>query len=232
VHAGAGRGIVERMIQDGEVLAISVGQPKTVEYDGRLVRTAIEKTPREGPVLLTRLGFTGDVQADPAVHGGPTRAAYAYPFEHYPVWEGFLGRAPLPFGQFGENLTTQGWTERDVHLGDVFALGRARVQVTTPRGPCFKLGIRTGAPDIVRAFTESGLLGFYLRVLEEGMVEAGDPIALLAADPSAVTMADYIAAQYALDAPRELIARVAAAHVVSPEARARLERRIQLLDRI
>lgn len=217
------------MTPDGEVLAISTGQPKTVEYDGRLVRTAIDKTPREGPVRLTRLGFVGDVQADPEVHGGPTRAAYAYPIEHYPVWEEFLGRSPLPHGQFGENLTTRGWTEHDVHLGDVYALGRARVQVTTPRGPCFKLGIRTGSPAIVRAFSETGLLGFYLRVLEEGMVEAGDPIALLAADPSAIAMADFIAAQYAPDAPRELIEKVAGAAVTPPEWRPRLLRRLELL---
>jgi len=216
------------MTHDGEVLAVSAGQPKTIEVDGELVRTAIWKVPRDGPVRLTRLGFDGDGQADREVHGGPTRAAYAYPIEHYAHWEPRLGGGPFPFGQFGENLTTRGFTEQDVHLGDVFVVGRARIQVTTPRGPCFKLGLRTGDPTIVKPFLESGLLGFYMRVLEEGMVEAGDPIALVAADPAAITMADYITAQYAHDAPRELIVHVAAATCVSPQARERLLHRAAL----
>jgi len=116
-----------------------------------------------------------------------------------------------------------------VHLGDVFALGRASVQVTTPRGPCFKLGIRTGDPTIVQAFLESGRLGFYLRVLEEGMVAAGDAIALVAADPAGISMSDYIEAQYAPGAPRELIARVAAAASVPEASRQRLQHRLDLL---
>src|SRR5690348_4483326 len=184
-----------------QVLSVNIGQPRTVLHEGRTVRTAIYKAPVAGAVRLTRLGFEGDGQADRRVHGGPDRAAYLYPFEHYAHWAPRLGGGTLPMGQFGENLTTEGLLETTVHVGDVYAVGAARLRITTPRGPCFKLGIRTGDATIVAPFLASGRLGFYMSVLEEGLVEAGDPIALLHRDEAAVTFAELIAALH-FDIPK------------------------------
>jgi len=181
---------------DARVLSVNVGQPRTISHEGRSVRTGIWKTPVTAPVLLSRLGFDGDGQADRRVHGGPTRAAYAYPHEHYAHWAERLGGGPLPMGQFGENLTTFGLLETTVHVRDVYAVGAARVRIEAPRGPCFKLGIRTGDPTIVAPFLASGRLGFYLSVFEEGLVGAGDPIALLDRTEGAVTFAEPIAAMH------------------------------------
>jgi len=212
------------MTPDARVLSINIGQPRTVPYDGATVRTAIYKDPVTEPVRLTRLGFVGDGQADRRVHGGPTRAAYLYPHEHYAHWEPRLGGGPLPHGQFGENLTTEGLLETTLHVGDVFILGGARVQVESPRVPCFKLGIRTGDPTIIGPFLESGRLGTYLSVLEEGPVAPGDPISLLHRVDGAVTVAELIAALYHPGASDQLLERVLASPGLRPEHFARIEK--------
>jgi MOSC domain-containing protein YiiM len=211
------------MSPEPRVLSINVGQPRTVPYDGATVRTAIFKDAVDGPVRLTRLGFEGDGQADRRVHGGPTRAAYLYPHEHYAHWEPRLGGGPLPMGQFGENLTTEGLLETDIHLGDVYVVGAARIRVASPRGPCFKLGIRTGDPTIVKPFLESGRLGWYASVLEEGLVAPGDPLTLLHRDEGSATFAELIAALY-LEAPEDVVERVLASPALAPDHQKRMRR--------
>ena len=121
-----------------------------------------------GRVLARRLSLEGDWQADLRSHGGLNKAVYAYPLEHYARWSEELGRDNLRPGQFGENLTVEGLTEDAARLGDVFRVGGALLQVTQPRYPCFKLGIKMGDPLFPRRFLASGRTGFYLRVLEEG----------------------------------------------------------------
>ena len=212
------------MSSDARVLSINVGQPRTVPHDGATVRTAIYKEPVPGPVRLTRLGFFGDGQADRAVHGGPTRAAYLYPHEHYAHWAPRLGGGPLPYGQFGENVTSEGLLESTIHVGDVYVLGGARVRVESPRGPCFKLGIRTGDASIVAPFLASGRLGTYFSVLEEGLVAAGDPITRLHRVPGAATLAELISALYHADADDDLLERVLVSPALQPWHVERLER--------
>jgi MOSC domain-containing protein YiiM len=185
------------------VLSVNVGRPREVQHDGRIVRTGIFKSPVAGPVFLDREGFEGDGQADRRVHGGPDRAAYAYPHEHYEHWRPRLGGGELPYGQFGENLTLVGIRESDVGIGDILRVGNARVQVTAPRAPCFKLGIRTGDEDIVAPFLESGRLGFYLRVLEPGAVAAGDPVSIEERDAAGITVETLIALLYRNGPKRE-----------------------------
>ncbi len=160
------------------VVSVNVSLPKTVEWRGRKVTTAIFKKPVEGRIRIRRTGLVGDRQADPSVHGGPTKAVYAYPSEHYPLWRRELGRADLPWGSFGENLTTEGLDERTLRVGDRLRVGSALLEVTQPRMPCYKLGVRFGRLDMVRRFLASGRSGFYLAVHEEGDVAAGDPIEL------------------------------------------------------
>jgi MOSC domain-containing protein YiiM len=173
------------------VVSVNVGLPREFEWQGRRVVTAIFKEPVAGPVRLRRLNFDGDVQADLQVHGGRDKAVYAYPSEHYPDWQARLGRK-LPSGAFGENLTTEGLIEDAVHIGDEFRVGSARLVVTQPRMPCYKLGLRFGDPAMVKAFLKVGWPGVYFAVVEEGTVGPGDPIEVVRVDESRVSVSDLL----------------------------------------
>ncbi len=178
---------------DSRLLSVNVGLPREVEWHGRTVRTSIWKEPVSGRVRVRRLNLDGDEQSDLTVHGGPDKAVYVYPSEHYEYWRGELPGAGLPWGAFGENLTTRGLLEDDTRIGDRLRVGSAEFLVTQPRMPCYKLGVRFGRDDMVRRFHESGRSGFYLAVLSEGEVGAGDPIEILARDDHGVTVADITA---------------------------------------
>ena len=173
-----------------KIISVNVGRPRLVEWDGQIVSTGIYKEPIEGRVMLRTLNFDGDRQADLTVHGGPTKAAYAYPAEHYNYWREELPGTELPWGMFGENLTTEGLDESDINVGDRFRLGSAEVMVTEPRMPCYKLGIKFGRSDIIKRFLVSGRTGFYFSVQREGEVAAGDEIELIARNEHSVTVAD------------------------------------------
>ena len=156
------------------IVSVNAGQPREVAWGNEVVRTSIFKQPIDGRTMLRRLNLEGDVQADLSVHGGPDKAVYAYPVEHYDYWREQLPGRELPCGIFGENLTLAGLTEDDAHIGDELRIGAARLVITQPRLPCFKLGIRFGDPTIVARFLASNRPGFYLAVLEEGEIGAGD----------------------------------------------------------
>ena len=175
---GTDRGAVEP-----RVLSVNVGLPRAVTWRGKTITTGIYKQPVSGRVRIRPLNLEGDRQADLRVHGGPDKAVYAYPSESYELWS--RERPDLDFGpgRFGENLTTQGILDDDVAVGDRFRVGTAELIVTQPRLPCFKLGIKMGSDEFVTEFLERGLYGFYLAVLREGEVEAGDPIVELDRDP-------------------------------------------------
>jgi MOSC domain-containing protein YiiM len=161
-----------------KVVSLNLGLPQTVQWKGKAVSTGIFKASVSGRIALRPLNFDGDRQADLSVHGGPDKAVYVYPAEHYAYWRRELPDMALPWGMFGENLTTEGLQEEDaLQVGDRFRIGSAEVVVTQPRLPCFKLGLRFGRDDIVRRFLASGRTGFYFRVVGEGDVAAGDPIA-------------------------------------------------------
>jgi MOSC domain-containing protein YiiM len=172
---------------------VNVGRPRRVEFHGRPVRTAIWKAPVAGPVRVARLGLEGDKQSDLRVHGGPAKAVYAYPSEHYAYWARELPGTDLPWGAFGENLTVEGLLEHDVRIGDRFRAGSAELVVTTPRMPCYKLGVRFDRDDMVKRFLAHGGTGFYFAVLEEGEVAAGDVIERVARAEGVVTVADVAA---------------------------------------
>jgi len=158
-----------------KVLSLNVGLPRTVDWKGKPVSTGIFKEPVSGRIALRALDFDGDGQADLSVHGGPSKAVYVYPAEHYAYWRRELPDQALPWGMFGENLTTEGLRE-DTQIGDRFRIGSAEVMATQPRLPCYKLGLRFGRDDIVKRFLASGLTGFYFKVVVEGDVGAGDSI--------------------------------------------------------
>jgi len=173
-----------------KTLSISVGLPREVTWKGRTVSTSIFKEAVSGPVELRQHNLEGDRQADLSVHGGPTKAVYAYPSEHYPFWRSEFPEMELAWGMFGENLTTEGLDEESVHIGDVFQLGTARLVVTEPRMPCFKLTIRFGREDIVKRFLQSQRSGLYFGVEQEGTVQAGDQFDLLSTNSQGLKVAD------------------------------------------
>lgn len=174
----------------GRVVAVSVSPGRKVEHNGRVIGTGIFKEPVAGRVMARRLNLDGDRQIDLRYHGGEHKAIYAYPHEHYAAWAAELGRDDLGYGQFGENLTTEGLIEDTVHIGDRFRVGGAVLEVTQPRVPCFKLGIKMGDPEFVKVFLRSMRSGFYLRVIEEGEIGAGDPIERIQLGPEQMSIRD------------------------------------------
>jgi len=171
-----------------KLLSVNVSQLTTVEYRGRAVATGIFKAAVAGRVMARHITLDGDRQADLSVHGGADKAVYVYPSEHYTAWAQELGRNDLQMGQFGENLTVEGMLEERVHIGDTFRVGGALLQVTQPRVPCYKLGLKMGSSRFPKQFLASYRTGYYVRVLEEGDVGAGDSIERIATDPEGMTI--------------------------------------------
>jgi MOSC domain-containing protein YiiM len=198
------------------IISLNVGRPREVTWRGRTVTTSIWKEPVEGPVQVRSVNLEGDAQSDLSVHGGPDKAVYAYPAEHYDYWQGELGVA-LPWGAFGENLTTAGVLEPDIAIGDRVRVGTIELMVTQPRLPCFKLGIRFGRDDMVKRFLHSGRSGFYFAVVREGEVTAGDRVEVAARDARGVTVSDLIALETA-EAPDQRLLRRALEVPALPES--------------
>lgn len=170
---------------------MNVGRPRAIEWRGATVRTSIFKSPVQGPVRVNEFNLDGDEQSDLEVHGGRNKAVYAYASGHYPAWREELPDADLSWGAFGENLTVAGLLEDAIYIGDRLLCGTAEFMVTQPRQPCYKLGVRFDRLDMVKRFHKSGRCGFYLAVVREGMVEAGDAITLIAgASPHRITIAE------------------------------------------
>lgn len=174
------------------IVSVNVSEPRWIEDGDRKVLTGIFKEPVSGTRRLTATNLEGDGQADLVNHGGHDKAVYVYPHEHYPAWAEELGRTDLSPGQFGENLTTRGLLEDSLCIGDTFRAGTALLQVSQPRVPCAKLGIRMGDPAFVKVFLKSLRSGFYCRVLEEGTLAAQDPIAIETRDPECFTVRDIM----------------------------------------
>ncbi len=175
-----------------KIISVNVGLPREVAWKGRTVTTGIYKEPSPGSVNVRTLNLEGDGQADLSVHGGRSKAVYVYPSEHYAFWRGELPDMALPWGMFGENLSTAGLLEEEVRIGDEFRIGTARAHVTEPRMPCYKLGIRFGRPDMVKRFLQSQRSGFYVAVAQEGRVQAGDAIEHVTRASHGVTVADVV----------------------------------------
>ena len=188
-----------------KLVSVNTGMPREVSWHGRIVTTGIFKEPVKGRVALRKLNLDGDRQADLTVHGGAYKAVYCYPLVHYDYWKKELPGWELPMGMFGENFTVdddgdKGPLEETVHLGDRFSVGTAEVAVTQPRLPCYKLGIRFGSDDMVKRFLTSGRTGFYVAVVREGEVGAGDEMKLMAREANAVPVSEithlYVVKRY------------------------------------
>ena len=175
-----------------KIISVNVGLPREVVWKSITVQTAIFKEPVAGAVAIRELNLAGDQQADLTVHGGPEKAVYAYPVEHYEYWGKQLSDVSLSWGAFGENLTTEGLLEDTLCIGDLLRIGSALLQVTQPRMPCYKLELRFNRDDMIKRFLVSGRSGFYFSVIEPGDVGAGSKIEILDRDPEAVTVRDIV----------------------------------------
>jgi MOSC domain-containing protein YiiM len=215
----------------GQILSVNVGVPREVPWNGKTIKTGIFKEPVAGRVPLRRHNLDGDQQADLSVHGGESKAVYAYPGEHYEFWRGEFPGRTLPWGMFGENLTTLGLLEDAVHIGDRFRVGSAVLMVTQPRLPCFKLGIKFGREDIIKRFLDSGRSGFYFAVVQEGEIGAGDGVAVVSRDPRAVTVADAVRQHVTHTPDPELLARAIAVEALPEGWRKRFRKKLETLPR-
>lgn len=173
-----------------KLISLNVARPRLALYHGATINTGIFKKPVTGSLALRTLNLDGDQQADLSVHGGPYKAVYAYPSEHYPFWRQELPGTELPWGAFGENFTTEGLAEDDLHVGDRFQIGSAILMVRQPRVPCYKLAAKFQRDDILERFLSSGRSGFYFSVEQEGEVAAGDRFTQLSRNLDGVTIAE------------------------------------------
>lgn len=176
-----------------KLVSVNVGLPRKVTFRNRAYPTAIFKEPVAGRVWVGRLNIDGDRQGNPKTHGGPDMAVYVYSHDHYAYWETDLGTGRLAPGAFGENLTVTGMADDEVCIGDIYAIGTARFQVTEPRTPCHKLAMKFDDPGLPRRFFKAGRLGFYFRVLAEGEIGAGDAITCEAHDPARLSVRETAA---------------------------------------
>ena len=208
-----------------KVLSVNVGMPSPMEWRGREFLSGIRKTPIGGRAMARATNLDGDGQADLANHGGPSKAVYAYPVEHYPYWREWLGE-DLPMGGLGENLTIEGLTE-SVRIGDRLTVGGAILVVTHPREPCFKLAALHRREEIVAAFLRSGRCGFYLSVEREGTIGAGDEIRVLSRDPREVSVAAVFDVLRGEPVAEEVLRRALELEMLPPYWKGKVRRRCE-----
>ena len=221
------------MTSKGTVAALCVGTPHSLGVEDaadpfdRAWTSGIFKAPVDGPLRLSSMGFNGDAQADPTVHGGPDKAACVYSADHYPDWRRTLATDLFVFGAFGENLTVEGLDERLVCIGDVWSLGDATVQVSQPRQPCWKLARKWRRRTLTDEVVSSGRTGWYFRVLREGSVAAGATLSLLERRHPEWTIAAANRVMHRREGDTAALARLGE---LSANWRHKLERRLQVAD--
>jgi ferredoxin-NADP reductase/MOSC domain-containing protein YiiM len=205
-----------RGAMSGRLLSVNVGLPKEVPWQGKTVFTGVFKDAVSGPRRVRRLNMDGDGQGDLAGHGGEQRAVFVYQIESYRYWENELGRSDFVYGQFGENFTVEGLTDDGVCIGDRYRIGSALFEVTQPRVTCYRVGIRLNDPRIPALLVSHRRPGFYLRVLEEGEVQAGDEIFKVASGQEQMTVAEVDALLYLPGHPRQQLLRALRIGALSP----------------
>lgn len=213
------------MSTGARIAQLSVGLPAPLPYRDGVVSSGFVKMPVNGTLLLGEEGLQGDGQADRKYHGGPEKAVCVYPGEHYPYWQERLAHS-LGTAAFGENFTTGGLTEEMVCIGDIFKVGKATVQVSQPRQPCFKLAARHGIPQLTLWVQETGLTGWYFRVLEPGEVHAGAQLSLVSRSGDAVTLQEANRVMHRDRQDHVAVERLLAQRGLSHSWRATFEKRL------
>jgi ferredoxin-NADP reductase/MOSC domain-containing protein YiiM len=200
----------------GALLSVNAGMPKDVRWRGKTVFTGVFKSPVSGPRRVRRLNLDGDGQGDLAGHGGEQRAIFVYQIDSYRYWERELARSDFVYGQFGENFTVEGLSDDEVCIGDRYRIGTALFEVTQPRVTCYRVGIRMNDPRIPALLVSHRRPGFYLRVLEEGDVQAGDEIFKVASGPEQMAVAEVDGLLYLPGHPRQQLLRALRIPALSP----------------
>jgi len=208
-----------------KIVSVNVGMPREVIWKGAKVSTGIFKEPADGPVKIDKLNLAGDAQADLTVHGGAEKAVYAYPAEHYSFWRQELPEVNFAWGNFGENLTTEGLLEDNLCIGDRLRAGSALLMVTQPRMPCYKLALRFDRDDMIQRFLESGRSGFYCAVLELGEVRAGSSVEIMHRELNRVTVADICRLYFGQTRDPDLLRRAQKVSALPQNWKAQLPRR-------
>jgi ferredoxin-NADP reductase/MOSC domain-containing protein YiiM len=198
------------------VLSVNVGLPKDVAWEGRTVHTGVWKYPVEGPTMVRRLNIDGDGQGDLAGHGGEQRAVLVYQIQSYAHWQQHFGRDDFEYGQFGENFTVDGLPDDEVCIGDRYRIADAEFEVTQPRVTCYRVGMRLGEPELPALLVSHHRPGFYMRVITEGHVRAGDQIVKTRTGPGAVSVADTDALLYLPDRDPEQLRAALRIPALSP----------------
>jgi MOSC domain-containing protein YiiM len=211
------------------IVSVNVGLPRLLSWKGVTFQSSIFKTPVPGRVVLRTTNLDGDGQADLSVHGGPNKAVYGYPAEHYSYWREQLPRYDLPWGAFGENWTIDGLLEAEVSVGDRYRVGSAVVMVRTPRLPCFKLAAKFQRDDMIERFLSSGRCGFYFSVVEEGEVGAGDEFQFVGEQTPTLSILETFQAYTSLNL--ELLQRAARAEALPKSWRERFQTRIEAIEK-
>ncbi len=198
------------------LVSVNVGRPKDVEWRGQTVHTGIWKQSMPGPHRVGRVNIDGDGQGDLLGHGGEQRAVLVYQLDSYRHWQEHLGRNDFTYGQFGENLTVDGLPDDEVCIGDRYRIGTAEFEVTQPRVTCYRVGLRMGEPRMAALLVNHHRPGFYLRVLTEGHIQAGDPIVRTKAGPGTVSICEADALLYLPEPSRERLGVALANPALSP----------------
>lgn len=210
-----------------KIISVNVSLPQQIVHEGKSISTGIYKSPVRRRVKVGRLNIEGDGQADFSVHGGPNKAVYAYPSEHYDYWRHKLPGMELPCGMFGENLTLAGLLESNACIGDRFRVGTAVLVVTQPRLPCYKLGIKFGWDEMPEQFLSSRRTGFYLAVAQEGELGEGDTVELIHHDAGQISVTDILHLVHDHELQDfQLFKRVMNVEALSPGWRRRLQKRL------
>ena len=209
------------------LLAVSVGSPRDVEWQGQPLRTSIFKAPVAGPVEACRLGLAGDTQSDLGVHGGVDKAVYAYDASNTAWWREQLARSDLGPAAFGENFTFSGLPDAEVWIGDRLRIGGACFEVSQPRQPCLKLARLFEDASFPKRFLASGRVGYYLRVVEAGRVAAGDPVVRVARNPASLPIPEVVAIWLGKQTSRAELARAAGLEALADAWRIPLRERLE-----
>jgi MOSC domain-containing protein YiiM len=213
-----------------KLVSVNVGVPRLLAWGGTTFKSGIFKNPVQGRSMLRKANLDGDRQADLSVHGGPNKAVYGYPSEHYKAWQADLPDPSRTWGAFGENFTTEGLLETAVFVGDRYRVGSAILIVTTPRLPCFKLVAKFKREDMIERFLRSGRCGFYFAVVEEGEVSAGDKFEFLGREDPTLSIAD-VNRLYASKSPdRETLKRSLDVKTLPQSWRDRFRARLSEVD--
>lgn len=212
------------------LVSLQVGMPAYIAHGSKEVLSGIFKQSTEAPCRISVTGVEGDGQGDTVHHGGPDKAVCAYFAERYPYWEERLGKN-FPFGSFGENFTISAWTENDLCIGDTVSVGETVLQVSQPRQPCFKLGLRNDLPELQALVQQTGYTGFYFRVVKEGAVRAGDSFVRTVRHPAAFSIAEANEVMYRKKDDAGAIASLLAVDELALSWREQLQSRLAKLER-